>query len=113
MVLSYSRWQECPDTGRSTGAYIVVYQGGTIDHFTYISGAFSQSSCEGGYNASLNAVMALLNLRVLNNQLFNKNPGVVPEQAPLIILDRKLSIFMANNGKYNKHTIHVTIGITF
>ena len=25
-----SIWQDCPDTGRSTGAYIVFYQGGPI-----------------------------------------------------------------------------------
>ena len=31
MVLYDSRWKECPDTCRSTGAYIVFYQGGPID----------------------------------------------------------------------------------
>ena len=29
---SGSCWQDCPDTGRSTGAYIIFYQGGPIDH---------------------------------------------------------------------------------
>ena len=27
-----SSWKDCPYTGRSTGAYIIFYQGGTIDH---------------------------------------------------------------------------------
>ena len=27
MNFSDSSWQECPDTGRSTGAYIIFYQG--------------------------------------------------------------------------------------
>ena len=31
---------------------------------------------------------------------------MVPEQAPLIILDRKSAICMVNNGKDTKHTIH-------
>ena len=27
-------WQDCPETGRSTGAYIVFYQGGKVDYGT-------------------------------------------------------------------------------
>ena len=30
MVFSDSSWQDCPDTGQSTGAYIIFDQGGTI-----------------------------------------------------------------------------------
>ena len=32
---SDSSWQDCPDTGRSTGAYIFLYQDGPIDHDTH------------------------------------------------------------------------------
>ena len=53
--------------------------------------------------------MALSHFRMLNNELFNKDPGVVPEQAPIKILDSKISIRMANNCKYIKHTIHIHI----
>ena len=28
MAFYDSSWQDCPDTGRSTGAYIIFYQGG-------------------------------------------------------------------------------------
>ena len=42
MDLSDSIWQYCPETGRSTGAYILFYQGGTIDHGTYLLGPVSQ-----------------------------------------------------------------------
>ena len=30
-------WQDISDTGRSTGAYIIFYQGGPIDHGTHIT----------------------------------------------------------------------------
>ena len=43
--LDYS-WQDCPDTGRSTGEYIIFYQGGPIDHSTHVPGPFAQSSAE-------------------------------------------------------------------
>ena len=44
MAFSDSSWQDCTDTGRSTGAYIIYYQGGTIDHGTHVRGAVAQSS---------------------------------------------------------------------
>ena len=34
----------------------------------------------------------------------NKDPGIVPEEYPLIVLDSKSDMFMANNGKDTKHT---------
>ena len=44
MGFSDSSWQDCPDTGRSTGAYIIFYQGGTIDHGTHVPGPVAKSS---------------------------------------------------------------------
>ena len=52
MVLSDSSWQDFPDTGRSTGLYIIVYQGGPIDHGTHVPGLVSQSSSETKHNAA-------------------------------------------------------------
>ena len=37
MGFSYSSWHGFPDIGRSTGAYILFYQGGSIDHGTHVS----------------------------------------------------------------------------
>ena len=36
MDFSDSSWQDCPYTGRSTGAYIILYQGGPIEHGTHV-----------------------------------------------------------------------------
>ena len=30
-----SSWQYCPDTGIRTGAYIIFYQGGPMEHGTH------------------------------------------------------------------------------
>ena len=46
MDFSDYSWQGCPDTGRSTGACIIFYQRGTIDHGTHVPGPVSQSSAE-------------------------------------------------------------------
>ena len=42
MPFSDSSWQDFPDTGRSTGAYIIFYQGGTIDHVIHVPGPVAQ-----------------------------------------------------------------------
>ena len=41
-----SGWKDCPDTGRSTGTYIIFYRGGPIDHVTHVPGPVDQSSAE-------------------------------------------------------------------
>ena len=79
MDFSDSSWQDCPDTGRSTGAYIIFYQCGTIDHGTHVPGPVDQSSAESKYNAACTAGMDLAHFRMLIHELFNKDPDIVPE----------------------------------
>ena len=38
---------------------------------------------------------------------------VVPDKYPLIILDSKSAVCMANNGKYTKHTRHIDRIVNF
>ena len=52
MASSDSSWQDCSDTGRSTGTYIIFYQGGPIEHGTHVTGPVSQSSAKSKYNAA-------------------------------------------------------------
>ena len=88
MVLSDSSWKDFTYTGRSTGEYIVFYQGGPIDHCTHVTGLVSQSSAESEYNAACNVGMALAHFMVPNNEFLHKDKDVVPEQAPITILDK-------------------------
>ena len=78
MALSDFSWQHCTDTGRSTVAYIIFYQGGTIDHGTYVPGPVSQSSEESEYNSEWTAGMALAHFRMLIYEFLNKDPNIVP-----------------------------------
>ena len=45
-------WQDFPNTGISTGAYIIFYQGGQIDHVTPVPGPVAQYIAESEYNAA-------------------------------------------------------------
>ena len=76
MAFSDSSWPDCPDTGRSTGSYIIFYQGGTIDHGTYVTGPVTQSSSESEYNSACTAGMDLAHFWVLLHELLNKDPDI-------------------------------------
>ena len=107
MDSSDSSWQHCPETGRSTGAYIIFYQGGPIDHGTHVSRTVAQYIAESEYNEACTAGMALAHFRMLVHELLNEDTDMVPKEAPLIILDSKSAMCMAKNGKDTKHIRHI------
>ena len=107
MAFSDSNWQDWQDTGRSTGAFIIFYQGGPIDHGTHVPGPVAQSSAEIDHNAACTAGMALAHFRMLVHELLNEDPDMVPREAPLIFFDSKSSMCMAKNGRDTKHTRHI------
>ena len=102
-----------PDTGRSTGAYIIFYQGGPIDYVTHVPGPVSQPSAESGYNLACTSRMDLSHFMMLIHDLLNKDPDIVPEESPQSILDSKSSVCMAKNGKDTKHTRHISRRLQF
>ena len=52
--------------------------------------------------------MALAHFRMLINELLNNDTAIVPEEYPIIILDSKSAVCMANNGNYTNHTRQMT-----
>ena len=76
VVFSDSIWKECTYTRDSTGAYIVFYQVGPMDHFTYTPDPVPQRSAESEYNAACTTGMAPAHCRILNNEFLNKEPDV-------------------------------------
>ena len=57
--------------------------------------------------------MALAHFRMLIHELSNKDPDIVPEEAPLVILDSKSTVCMANNVKDTKQTRCIARGVHF
>ena len=45
------------------------------------------------------------------HELLGKYPDIVREEVPLIILDSKYAVCMSDNGKYAKHTRHISIRV--
>ena len=107
MAFSDYSWQDFPDTGRSTGAYIIFYQGGPINRVTHVPGPVAQYSAESEYNAACTAGMDLAHFIMLVHELLNEDPDMVPKEAPLIVLDSKAAMCMAKNVRDTKHTRHI------
>ena len=78
-----------------------------IYHGTHFPGLVAQSSAEIEYNAVCTAGMVFAHFRMLIHELFNKDPYIVPEDAPLVLLGIKSSLFMANDVKDTKHTRYI------
>ena len=51
--------------------------------------------------------MASAHFRMLIHELLNKDPDIVPVEAPFIVLYSKSAMCMAKNGKDTKHTRHI------
>ena len=51
--------------------------------------------------------MALANFIMLVHELLNEDIDVVPNEAPLIVLDCKYAMCMAKHGRDTKHTRHI------
>ena len=79
MSLSDSSQQDFPDTSRSTGTYIIFYQGGTIYHDTHVPVPVAQSGAKSEYNVACTAELALAHFRMLIHEFLNKDPDIVPE----------------------------------
>ena len=99
MVFSDSIWQDCPDTGKSTGAYIIFHQGRIIDHGTHVPGPVDQSSAESEYNAACTTGMTVAHFRMLIHELLIKDLDIVQEEDLMIVLNSKYIMCMAKNGK--------------
>ena len=50
---------------------------------------------------------------ILIHELLNKDTDIVPEAAPLTILDSKSAVCMDNNGKDANHTRHISRRVPF
>ena len=113
LAFSDSSCRDCPDTGISIGAYLILYQVGPIDHGTHVTGLVDLSSAKSEYNESCTEGIALAHFRMLIHESLNKDPYIFPEESPLFVLDGKSAACMDKNGKDNKHTRHITRRIHF
>ena len=106
-----SSWQDCPDTGRSTGCYILYHQGGIIDCGSFVPTPVAMSSAEAEYNALAHAMQAIINSRQIVHELYG-NRADTPLSIPFFC-DSESAIIMGKNSKDTKRTRHIQRRIHF
>ena len=57
--------------------------------------------------------MDLAHFSMLVQKLLNKDPYIVPEEAPLIVFYSNSDMFMDKTGKDTKHTSHIASRMHF
>ena len=91
----------------------MFYQGGPKNDCTHVIVPVDQYSAKSEFNSACTARISLAHFRISNNDLIRKHIYVVPEHAPLIILDTKSAVCMTKNGKETKQTRHISRRIHF
>ena len=112
ITFSDSSWNDCIDTGRSTGGYITFIQGGTADYGSHLPVPVAMSSGEAEYIAAAVACMKASHIRMLVYDLRNLGMedynGDLPNIEPArIIIDNEAAITMAKCNKDTAGNRHV------
>ena len=112
ITFSDSSWNDCIDTGRSTGGYISSLQGGVVDYGSHLPVPVAMSSGEAEYIAAAVACMRASHLRMLIYDLQhmssrNYNATDVPHPPAKIIIDNEAAIAMATCNKDTAGNRHV------
>jgi hypothetical protein len=102
---SDSSWNDDPDTGRSTGCFIITYMGRVVDHSSNMPNPVALSSTESEYNEGCVAFMTASHLRMLLCVLEQISEE---DMSPITIyFDSKSAIAMGSSYKDTKHTRHI------
>jgi hypothetical protein len=104
-VFADSSWQDCPDTGRSTGGYHIFAQGNIVDSAMTFPVPVALSSAKAEYNNACMACVATNALAMLYNDINGRDPDT-PLNIP-ILLDNNAAISMGESFRDTKHTCHI------
>jgi hypothetical protein len=100
-----SSWQDCPDTGRSTGCYLIFCQGGVIDGVSFVPDPVAMSSSEGEFNVYAFAIAGASHTRQIFQELHGLHADT-PLTIPLLS-DSQSGIAMANSERDTHRTRHI------
>ena len=112
IIFSDSSWNDCIDTGRSTGGYISFNQGGPADYGSHLPVPVAMSSGEAEYISAAVACMRASHLRMLiydlrdmgSDKYDQDNVNMEPAR---IIIDNEAAISMAKCNKDTAGNRHV------
>ena len=106
IAASDSSFQDCPDTSRSTGRFVIMIQGGVVDAASIVPTLVSNSTCEAEYCTAAMCAMAISFVRKLFNELLCRDTDAVLT-VPLC-LDSKSAIDTASSKRETGRTRHIS-----
>ena len=101
-----SSWQDCPDTGKSTGSFLIFSQGGIVDFSTFVPSPVAMSSAEAECNAGAAAGMAMYHIRMLDNEINGLEADLIPTPPVLMLCDSERAVTITNSDKDIKSLRH-------
>jgi len=113
VTFSDASWQDCLDTGRSTCGRISFFQGGAVDHSTYVPVPVAMSSGESEYLGAAGAAIGAAHLRMLCYDFNNLGAthynveNMEREPPSLIMVDNEAAIAMSKSDKDTARTRHI------
>ena len=105
MLFTDSSWQDCKDTGRSTGCFLIFHQGGLIDGGSFVPQPVALSTAESEYNSIAQGMQAVANNRQVIHELHGNHPDT-PLSVPFFT-DSESALAMGNSIKDTKRTRHI------
>ena len=111
ILFTDSSWQDCPDTSRSTGAYVIYMFGSLVGGASFVPNPVALSSAESEYNASAFAITAAIHVKQVYNALMGYHPDT-----PLtfhVFVDSSSAIAMMNSDKVTRKARHIERRIHF
>jgi hypothetical protein len=102
-----SSWDDDFDTSRSTGGYIIFYQGGVVDHSSNMPIPVAMSSAEAEYNEACLACMATGNMHMTLNHIEGIQEGSKDDLPVDIFMDNKSAVDMSVSFKDTKNARHI------
>ena len=101
-----SSWQDCPDTGQSTGSYVIFGQEGPVDYSTYIPSPVAMSSAEAECNGGAVAGMAMSHIQILQNELDGYEANIIRNGPLMMFCNSASAITIVNLDKDIKSLLH-------
>jgi hypothetical protein len=104
VVFSDASFQDCPDSGRSTGGYLIFMQGAVVDATSTMPQLVPWSTCEAEYCMASLATMAAFYVK----KVFNELHGIDPDYQLTIPIgiDSQSAIDTAISYKETQRTRH-------
>jgi hypothetical protein len=105
VMFTDSSWQDCPDTSRSTGCYLVFSQGGLVDGASFVPDPVALSSAEAEYQIAAFGVSGCEHTRQLFQELHGLDPDT-PLTIP-ILTDSQSAMAIASSERDTRRTRHI------